>query len=295
MSRLGIIALAIALHPLALAWGQEAPGEKAESPSRFVVELTQIVIPEADAETVKSLLADAKQRDAALNKLEEAGKIKLHQSILLTALENAQAMAQFGNRVPIVTGSTIGPGGRTRNVHFENVGTLVRLTARLDGEKAMMEINFEDSRVEASNEPDLPASTNTLTVNSTVTMSLGEPVVVSSRATDDFTLVLAKITAEPTPERVIRKQAAAAKPRAETAPTQEADPSANPTAGIDPRYVKYAESLIAKHDRDGDGYLDELETKTSSGLGDFSSLDVNDDKRVDVKELIRKLQNGSRR
>lgn len=152
--------------------------------------------------------------DAVVDRIRESekqGKLSRVTRLRLTTLSEQQAMAQYGERAPVATGrasfaSAIrggdrpGPGGGEMATSFtyQNVGTMVQVTPRVDGNKVVMQCSVEQSRLvpkagprpAAPGGPDpspapvssfQPESVETITAQSTVQMKSGQTVLLTSR------------------------------------------------------------------------------------------------------------------
>jgi hypothetical protein len=189
-----------------LATAQE---EKPEAANRLIaieVLVADLVIPDKEA--------NDEPADAVVSRIRESekqGKLSRVTRLRLTTLSEQQAMAQFGERAPVATGrsSFSGGGGRefagggrgggnvTESFAYHNVGTIVQITPRADGDKVIMECNVEQSRLvpKAGPRPTAPGGTDapppaasfvpesieTITARSTVQMKSGQTVLLTSR------------------------------------------------------------------------------------------------------------------
>jgi hypothetical protein len=120
--------------------------------------------------------------------------------IRLTTLDQLPAMVQFGDSVAVETGRSFGPGGggfggggrggggpSQTTYTFQNVGTMVKATPRIEGRSVVLEINFERSqlarRAAAEGEEAPPPGMDKMTAQSTVTIPQGESVLVGGKKT----------------------------------------------------------------------------------------------------------------
>ncbi len=135
---------------------------------------------------------------AAVLELEKAGKLSGLAKFRLTALENQQAMLQFGERVPLVTGRSGGFGGGRGGDFAQggavysqaSIGTMITAVARVDGSgDVIADVKFERSSVAprpadpAEANAAAPQGTNTVSVQTSVRVKPGEPLLVGGRQT----------------------------------------------------------------------------------------------------------------
>jgi hypothetical protein len=151
--------------------------------------------------------------DAVLNRIRESekqGKPSRVTRLRLTSLSNQVAMAQYGERAAVATGrASFGgirggdrPGGGGdigTSFTYQNVGTMVQVTPRADGDKVTMDCSVEQSRLVPKGggprptgprspdagpiapEPFQPESIETITAKSTVQMKSGQTILLTSR------------------------------------------------------------------------------------------------------------------
>jgi type II secretory pathway component GspD/PulD (secretin) len=114
----------------------------------------------------------------------------------LTALENQQSRLQFGEHVPLVTGRNVFGGGREGRPQVgatysqTAVGTMISAVARVeDGGAVLAELKFERSSVAprpaeaAEADPAAPQGTTTVSVQTSIRLNPGEPLLVGGRQT----------------------------------------------------------------------------------------------------------------
>jgi hypothetical protein len=91
--------------------------------------------------------------DQLLQNWKANGKVERMSTFSLSSLERQQASVQTGEQVPVVTGrTTFGSGGRggafQNSVSYQDVGTVLRVTGRIDGTNVVVECQVEESRLE---------------------------------------------------------------------------------------------------------------------------------------------------
>lgn len=189
--------------------GQDAKPETATRVISIEVLIADLVIFDKEAQDEPA--------DAVLERIRESekqGKLSRVTRLRLTTLSDQQAMAQYGERAPVSTGRTsfTGGGGRdfpgggrgsgniTESFTYHNVGTIVQITPRVEGNKVIMDCSVEQSRLVAkagaprptgarvpadaapsAPEPFHPESIETITVKSTVQMKSSQTLLLTSR------------------------------------------------------------------------------------------------------------------
>lgn len=135
--------------------------------------------------------------------LEKEGKLQQAKRIAMTVVDGQPATLQVGGRIPRVVGSVSGFGGRaTQNtVSFENMGTLVRITASARNEGIRAEVVFERTAPsrdtsgpvigeQAEGEKIRAETIETTSISTTVLLNNGETVVVSATSEGEKCQVL---------------------------------------------------------------------------------------------------------
>jgi Flp pilus assembly secretin CpaC len=130
---------------------------------------------------------------ARIHQLDKAGKLDGLTRVQLTAIENQQASLHVGQRVPRITGSQRSPAGQTNSVTFENVGLMLRVTARADRDgRIVLHVQTERSQLgpaeegtpisePAEGEPIRIAAMETVTAETTVAARDGQSVLVGAQ------------------------------------------------------------------------------------------------------------------
>lgn len=106
---------------------------------------TEDPTPEEQAVTGETL-------DELLQNWKANGKVERMSTFTLSSLERQQASVQTGEQVPVVTGrTTFGSGGRggafQSSVSYQDVGTLLRVTGRIEGSNITVDCEVEESRL----------------------------------------------------------------------------------------------------------------------------------------------------
>ncbi len=163
-----------------------------KKPRTVEVEVTIAEVPAKDWKETEAKVEDMLK--------DSAGKAGAGQRIKLTAVEGQLVSAQSGGSKPYVSGTTLvgggggfggkgggGPGVAQKSISYREVGTLVKMTARVGADDAVaLELNVQDTRVRAADAGDEAAApaveTNTLTTK--VSVPAGTSVVAQAVRTE---------------------------------------------------------------------------------------------------------------
>lgn len=150
---------------------------------------------------------DWKEAEVKADELVKAG-----QQIKLTAVEGQQVSTQSGGSKPFISGnSPVAPGGfgkggvSQKSISYHNVGTTVRMTARIgSGDAISLDLSVQDSRVRApdpGDETGAPAiESNTLTTKLSVPpgkVVFAQTIKTEGKSGGNVTVIL--VTARVTP------------------------------------------------------------------------------------------------
>jgi len=249
---------------------------------------------EADA---ASLTGQTQEVLKSIKTLESSERVYVANRIELTAVENQKAMLQVGETVPVVVGTTLGPGARVASNNYQNldVGIIFSVEARVSGDSdIVMVVDFEKSEVEQRSgdavEESRPAQqvVSRLTHRTTSRIQDGNSLLVgtlvsrSSKGAGEAYLVLsASIDASEHPKQIAALPSSSPKPAAKTDLGQAN--RASSAKGLDPRYLAYYGKLLDKYDQNNDKALDADERAKMSK--DCSAADTDKNGLVTVEEL----------
>ena len=152
---------------------------------------------EGEAELLRELSGSVSDRkiDELAAALKKRAGLRILRRTQVTALDNQPAYIQLGQRVPRVTGAQISSGGRTRSVSMEDVGLTLGVTARVNADGLVtMEIDLKKSdlgpveegvpvAIPKEGDPIRTPTTETLTVQTTISAASGQTVVLGGIAT----------------------------------------------------------------------------------------------------------------
>ena len=124
---------------------------------------------------------------ARLRDLESEGQILTTDRISLTTLENEETQIHSGKTTPVATARSFGgPGGAAQTSYqHQSVGTLISVTAKVDGEAIVVKLNVEKSQLEQSESKSkaddefVPLGTETLTSQVVMRIENGKTVLAS--------------------------------------------------------------------------------------------------------------------
>ncbi|MHC4400641.1 MAG: hypothetical protein ACYTG0_13275 [Planctomycetota bacterium] len=128
---------------------------------------------------------------ARVDELESTGQIDVLNRLRLTTLENQKALVQVGKTESVPTGrSNLGRGGPPRTSYqHQQVGTLLAVTAQVDGDAIVVGIELEKSQLERrTGKPQpgdefVPLGIETLTSQAAVRIGSGMTVLVGGLET----------------------------------------------------------------------------------------------------------------
>lgn len=163
------------------------PGLPTEVGQAFSVTFTEFRLPAA----IESGWT-AGEIEESFASLKTEGKVDLVESVTLSTVESQETMVTFGKRVAVTTGLMAmgGPGTRTlRNVQDRQLGTTVRVKAESRGERVVMSLIYESSRLVGEGAEDAPPDTHSIQLTSTLVLEPGVPKLVGG-TTGDGTLFL---------------------------------------------------------------------------------------------------------
>jgi type II secretory pathway component GspD/PulD (secretin) len=167
-------AVLVSGSPTAVAEVVKLLAQLDRKPATVEVEVVLLeVAPKKDTEP--DLSGDARTKMEALIK---AGQATAVQRIKLTTTEGNPVTTTTGGSKPYVSGAVIpaGPGGRPaqRSIMYHNVGTTVKLTARVGADEAIaVDLDIRDSKVR---QPDVADESGAVSMdNSTLTTKVNVP------------------------------------------------------------------------------------------------------------------------
>lgn len=198
-----IAAILFGLGPLMLMaqdrpLGPPAKRVVADGAASAAVVAIDVVI--ADVGPAEKDDAAPEDKDVAvrIREWEKQGKLTRLTRTYLTTISEQQATAQFGERVPMATGRVFrgggfagGPGGAgdgSTSYTYQNIGTLVNVVPKVEGDRVVMDCSFECTRVvprkPSADKPEAsfePTSLETISAKSVVTIISGATVLLTSK------------------------------------------------------------------------------------------------------------------
>ncbi|MFW6170660.1 MAG: secretin N-terminal domain-containing protein [Planctomycetota bacterium] len=136
------------------------------------------------------LSASSRNISVLIRAMQEDRQLRILSRPVIRTMDNQPSFIQVGQRVPRITGTTVGTFGQSNQIDLENVGLILGVTPRIspDGRVAM-EIDAEKSKVGPEDEG-IPVGTSpegtvvrsprvdTITAQATVSVADGETVVL---------------------------------------------------------------------------------------------------------------------
>jgi len=221
--------ISLCLFPLALR-AQDRPASsgtgtlKREAPAdgaSAAVIAIDLVIADVGPVDKAEAAPDDKDVPARVRDLEKQGKLARMTRMRLTTISEQVAMAQFGERVPLATGRTFGGRGGAAaaalvgggggalegptSYTYQNIGTLINVVPKVEGDRVIMECSVECTRLAprkpATDKPEgsfEPTALETIQAKSAVTVKSGETVLLTgkqSSGADGITRTYVLVTA----------------------------------------------------------------------------------------------------
>lgn len=199
---LGVIAIGLAIGSRLTIAAAEPEPHAQQSPRTITLEIVigktqDSITPEQAAQ----LSGPSEKVAAFVGELESSGRISVIDRIRLTTLENQKALVQAGKNAPVATGQTFESRSGPRQTSYlrENVGTLISVVARADGDAVMAELEIEKSQLEqragdsAPGDPFVPPAKEIMQSRANVRIGNGTTLLVSTDAARQFVLVSTRL------------------------------------------------------------------------------------------------------
>ncbi len=162
--------------------GQRQAGEQVQTDGprqKYLVQLTEFRWQGAD-----DLKADSKTAIAALQKLPN-DEVALIETIRLSTLSGYESLVQFGKSVTVTTGVVRTPGGQTRQTKSVQIGTMVRVSVKPDGDKLLVTLSYQASRMPGEGTEDCPPDTVTSQFETTLQVEADQPTLVAGTSAEE--------------------------------------------------------------------------------------------------------------
>jgi hypothetical protein len=131
---------------------------------------------------------------AALDALKQKGAVATQKSLRVTGLEHQKLHTMEGNHKPTVSGASVNARGFAQSsVTYQNVGTTVTATARVTADRQIgLDLDVQDAGLttpadgvplgnDAGGKPLTAAEHGTLTVQTRLSLTPGQPVLVQDQ------------------------------------------------------------------------------------------------------------------
>lgn len=186
------------------AWGagvaaaqEDNPGAASPPPTpatrSYVVQFTEFRL----QDSADPKLA-AREIVQSFDALQAEGKLQVTETVRLSALEGCECMAQFGKQAAITVGVTRGqPAGYARQVQYQQVGTMVRVTAKAQQDRVALQLSYEASHLGESDADDRPPETSTIQYNTTLLLQPGAPALVGGSSAGPSSFLLVTLSEQP--------------------------------------------------------------------------------------------------
>lgn len=145
------------------------------------------------ASKLPAVVGSRDEVEGLIEKFATGGALRRVREWRIMALAGQTAMSQRGSDEPRVTGSSISARGRTNSLQYQEIGTLVRLTPRIDASDNIV-VAIEYSSSETDKSPDViisaldtesPIFADSITkrqLNTTIRLKSGAAVLVESQS-----------------------------------------------------------------------------------------------------------------
>lgn len=167
--------------------GQElGRGNRDAEPRRERRPVATYFVQVAEAKTQEEPPAELGDQEllAWLETARKEKKIELMEMVRVSVVDGFDAIAKFGKRVPIVTGTTNNSQGTARNYNMHDFGTILKVRAEAVGEEIRVEIDYEASRIEGEAPADAPPKIEQTQFNTTVVTKPDTPVLLFADSAD---------------------------------------------------------------------------------------------------------------
>jgi len=157
---------------LGLAQESSKPLKREENTAAYTVQVAeyQLDLPpspfRSESETLSIITASGSD-----------SKVRIVETISLSALSGKESDAHFGRRVTVAVGNRQGAG---RSLQVFDVGTNLKVTVVARGGKIQLSLNFETSRIGEQVEQEIPPEVNQVRFNVTRLLIPGRPAIVGS-------------------------------------------------------------------------------------------------------------------
>ncbi len=130
------------------------------------------------------------------DELSSSGQIKVIEIMRLSALENFESMVNCGRMVDVVTGVMQAGTGRpaSKVTQTQSVGTMVKLTANQAGDKTLLTLAYEASRVEGNGGENGRPETSQVRFQTTLLLEDGKPKLVGGSSYGETNYLMVTIT-----------------------------------------------------------------------------------------------------
>ena len=158
----------------------------------YVIKVTEFRWKDAESERFDSAESLLRQFD----ELKQDADFEHVQTIRFAAVENTESFVQFETEKPVVVGmQRTGKGGRQRVTAKTNVGTIVRARFAREGERILMDFDYEVRRFTDEGTDTTPPTTRATKFQVVLSLLPGEPAFVAGQSGTNSSFVI--LTLEP--------------------------------------------------------------------------------------------------
>lgn len=158
--------------------------EDGNAPPQYTVTLSEYHLEEFDP----SRLTSTQVIDAINSK-----KLSPEQTIILTAVAGTESVVQFGRTVTVATGQIKNQNFTTRQTEQRDVGAVLRVIARPEGQSVSATVSYEASRHVGEGTEDSPPDLVTTSINTTQLFEIGQQSLLAGTTAGETSYVIVTI------------------------------------------------------------------------------------------------------
>ncbi|KAA5543223.1 hypothetical protein FYK55_13180 [Roseiconus nitratireducens] len=152
---------------------------------------TQFLVTLAEYHLEEPIPVDATEVEI-LDSVRDSGAVPV-ESVRMTATEDTESMAHFGQRVTVTTGKVIRGPVTSKQTESIEIGTMLRVRVASHAKGALAEIDYSTSRLNGAGTDDSPPDVVTNTVQATQLYVLGKQRLLSTSSTGKAPCIVVSI------------------------------------------------------------------------------------------------------
>jgi hypothetical protein len=183
-----IVATLLASIACSTAYAQQAVSDQAKAPVRYIVTLSEYQLGNGVPDTAS---------EADILELLRQNTVHPTETVRLSVIKDVEGMVQFGKLAAVTVGKTVNREVTTRQTQNVQVGTLLRITIRLENDAIAANIAFEASRFQGDGTDDSPPDIDTTTIKTTQFIEFGKPRLIGSSSSGKTSYVFVTVNQIP--------------------------------------------------------------------------------------------------